>query len=119
MKKIVQHLKEEWYRYIFDTIVVIFGILIAFALNNWNENRIRLNLIEAYANSLVADLQDDIAEVKIIQSQMVESIVRIDSLANYIRSNQLDELSNLTLIPFTRGIICTARIPGTEQQLKI
>jgi len=38
-KKIIKHIRNEWYRYIFDTIVVIVGILIAFTLNNWNEKR--------------------------------------------------------------------------------
>jgi len=34
---------------------------------------------------------------------MEESIVRIDSLANYTRAKKINELSNLTLIPFTMG----------------
>lgn len=103
MKKIIKHIRNEWYRYIFDTIVVIVGILIAFTLNNWNEKRNKLNLIEAYATSLITDLQADIAEVKIIKSQMEESIVRIDSLANYTRTKKINELSNLSLVPFTMG----------------
>lgn len=103
MKPIIKHLRKEWYRYIFDTIVVIVGILIAFALNNWNEKRNKQNLTKAYANSLITDLKNDIEEVKIIKSQMKESIIRIDSLANYSRFKQIDEISNLNLIPFTMG----------------
>ena len=103
MKKIVKHLKREWYRYIFDILVVIVGILIAFALNNWNENRIKKNLVEAYAISLITDLQNDVKEAKIIKSQMEESIFRIDSLANYIRTKEITEISNLILTPFTMG----------------
>ena len=92
MKKIVKHIREEWYRYIFDTIVVIVGILIAFALNNWNEKRKEHDLIKSFASSLVTDLQEDIKEVRIIISQIEESIIRIDSLSNYTRHKQINEI---------------------------
>lgn len=39
MRKLLQHLKTDWYRYALETLVVIVGILVAFTLNNWNENR--------------------------------------------------------------------------------
>ena len=39
MKKIINHLKEEWYKYGLETLVVVVGILVAFSLNNWNESR--------------------------------------------------------------------------------
>ena len=39
VKKILQNLRENWITYGFETLVVIAGILGAFALNNWNENR--------------------------------------------------------------------------------
>lgn len=103
MKKIVKHIREEWYRYIFDTIVVIVGILIAFALNNWNEKRKEHDLIKSFASSLVTDLQEDIKEVRIIISQIEESIIRIDSLSNYTRHKQINEISNLALMPLMMG----------------
>lgn len=103
MRKVVKHIRKEWYRYIFDTVVVIVGILIAFTLNNWNEKRNEHNLIKAFASALVTDLHDDIKEVRIIISQIEESIIRIDSLSNYTRNKQINEISNLTLVPFTLG----------------
>ena len=39
MKEIINHLKSEWWKYGLETIVVIVGILVAFSLDNWNENR--------------------------------------------------------------------------------
>ena len=99
----MRHLRVEWYRYVFDTIVVIVGILIAFAFNSWNEKRKEHNLIESFASSLVTDLQEDIKEVRIIISQMEESIIRIDSLSNYTRHKQINDISNLDLLPFLMG----------------
>ena len=39
MKKIIEHLKENWIRHGFETLVVTVGILGAFTLNHWNEER--------------------------------------------------------------------------------
>lgn len=39
MKKILQHLKTDWYKYVIELLVITAGIVGAFALNNWNENR--------------------------------------------------------------------------------
>ena len=37
MKKILKHLKTDWYKYFIEILVVSFGILVAFGLNNWKE----------------------------------------------------------------------------------
>ena len=42
MKKIINHLKENWIRHGFETLVVVGGVLIAFSLSNWNQDRLNL-----------------------------------------------------------------------------
>ena len=37
--RILKHLKSDWFRYGFETLAVIVGILIAFSLENWKETR--------------------------------------------------------------------------------
>lgn len=39
MKKILNHLKSDWYKYAIELVVITAGILGAYALNNWNEGR--------------------------------------------------------------------------------
>jgi len=38
--KIIKHLRSDWFRYGFETIAVVVGILVAFSLENWNEKRL-------------------------------------------------------------------------------
>jgi len=59
MKKILKHLKENWIRHGFETLVVTVGILGAFALNTWNENRKKEVLEIQYLNRLIEDLAID------------------------------------------------------------
>jgi hypothetical protein len=52
--KIFKHLRSDWFRYGFETLAVIVGILIAFALDNWNEERksglLAVSLLEQFEN---------------------------------------------------------------------
>ena len=56
MNKLITHLKTEWYKYGLETLVVILGILVAFALNNWNEERKQSELAEKYLHALYDDI---------------------------------------------------------------
>ena len=59
MKKIVNHLKENWIKYGFETFVIIVGILGAFALNNWNESRKASRVEKEHLINIYESLQRD------------------------------------------------------------
>lgn len=63
MKKIIKHLKKNWYRYTLEIFVVIIGILIAFSLNNWNEGRKIKKTADTYKEKLINDLASDTIQV--------------------------------------------------------
>lgn len=58
--KALKHLKSDWFRYGFETLAVIVGILIAFALDNWNEERKlkkdEISMLKNFSESLKNDV---------------------------------------------------------------
>lgn len=65
--------KINWLDHFVNLIVVITGISIAFALNNWNESKKTDELHDTYIQSMIDDLDVDIHE--------------LDSLINYDQEN--------------------------------
>jgi len=84
-----------------EIILVVFGILIALSINNWNEQRKQTAQIAKYAKSFVQDLEKDIAMMDTINNTAKKISIRIDSLANYIRNSKIEDISNLDVICLT------------------
>ena len=64
MKKIIIHLKSEWYKYVLETLVVVVGILVAFTLNNWNENRKDRGREKILLSELIRNLNTNVASIE-------------------------------------------------------
>lgn len=75
MKNLINHLKEEWYKYVLEIIVITFGIIGAFTLNNWNEKR--KNTIEEQI--ILYNLKE---EIRTNQLQLEKGIHRMEKAAN-------------------------------------
>jgi len=58
MMKFLKHLKSDWFRYGFETIAVVVGILAAFALENWRDNLEVKNEEHEIMVNMLSDLQD-------------------------------------------------------------
>ena len=59
MKKILEHITTDWYKYVLELIVITAGILGAFALNNWNENRKNNAMETSYLVAIHTEFKDN------------------------------------------------------------
>jgi hypothetical protein len=64
LKKIGDHLKADWYKYLLEIIVVILGILIAYNLDQWQEERNRTRLEVKILREFKTALSTDLADVR-------------------------------------------------------
>jgi hypothetical protein len=86
-----------------ELILVVFGILIALQINNWNEERIEQREIADYAHALIKDLQRDLDMAQIIGIEIDLLINKIDTLAAYIEDRPFEELRNIDLFYLMRA----------------
>ncbi len=61
MSKTIKLLKTKWREYLIEMIVIIAGILLAIALNNWNEERKSRILEQNYLKGIQDDFKKDTA----------------------------------------------------------
>jgi len=80
-----------------ELVLVVFGILIALQINNWNEERIEQQQIADYAHALIKDLERDLAMIEVIKAEIDVLINKIDTLAAYIEDRPFEEMRNIDL----------------------
>lgn len=86
-----------------ELILVVFGILIALQINNWNEERIEQQQIAEYAHALIKDLERDLDMAQIISIEIDILINKIDALAAYTEDRPFEELRNIDLFYLMRA----------------
>lgn len=89
MKKILNHLKSDWYRYGFETLVVTIGILGAFTLNNWNEERKSKVKSNIYVNKLAADIIADTVNITKLMERSSENRSRIEVYFEFFETHKV------------------------------
>jgi len=77
------HFKTNWFNYGLDTLVVIVGVLIALALNNWNEQRKTKAVLQTYLISIKEDLISDTLSIKRREDGMKLWELRLENYFTY------------------------------------
>lgn len=105
MKKIINHLTSDWYKYLLELIVITAGVIGAFALNNWNENRKYaieetkiLNNLNTEFRENGKSLAQSIERLDVVISAL-DSVLELMALPN--RNISESEFENLLRLTFT------------------
>lgn len=87
-KKYTEHLKINWFNYGLETVVVIVGVLIALAVNNWNEDRKkRITMIE-YLHNIKDDIIADTLEVRLDQRNAKIRVQKLNVYYEYFNKRE-------------------------------
>jgi Family of unknown function (DUF6090) len=86
-----------------ELVLVVFGILIALQINNWNEERIEQQQIADYAHALIKDMERDLAMIEVIKTEIDVLINKVDTLATYVENRPIEEFRNIDLYYLMRA----------------
>jgi hypothetical protein len=107
MKKIIDHLKADWYKYLLEGIVITAGILGAFSLGEWRENRNNRLLESEYYLLLKSELVSDTLNIVQLIEELSKSNDGFEILIDNINEEILlpeDSVLTLYLPMFYIGI---------------
>jgi hypothetical protein len=86
MKKVINHLKENWIKHGFETLYVIVGILVALSLDNWNEERkegiLEIEILSEIKENLIQEFEDHNQNIRFLSNVVRSSGIVLDHLNN-------------------------------------
>lgn len=98
MKKILETIKQKWAEYLLEILVITFGVLGAFALNNWNESRKENQLQTKYLHGFVQDINSTKLSLERLVQENQQNQIASANLVRMMNSNQPFEDLELILI---------------------
>jgi len=121
LRSITKHVKDQnWFAVFLDFFIVIIGILIAFQITNWNENRREHNNAKQYLQRLVTDMDISIArndeQLKTALGQLEDYNVVLTAL-DACQLQQADEIAFVTGIYDLGKTNIPTMVMGTIEEL--
>lgn len=88
--RIFEHLKSKWFHYGFETLAVVIGILAAFALESWNEERQFKDQTSVFLRNIVSNINEDKEELASLMNHLDITIERAESLITSYKTASFD-----------------------------
>ena len=98
--RIIKHLRSDWFRYGFETLAIVVGLLVAFALENWNEERKSVAQTKVFLNHIASNLGEDIDELRDLLTHVDKTIQRADSLIESFKWNRFSQFEATVYLSF-------------------
>jgi len=98
-------IREMWPAYLIEIVVIILGISITLALEEWRDNRKENQLEQVYLKNLATDIGTDVNSLKYVTAGTREILFRGNELIGMIRNPPRPELSYTRINADVRAIL--------------
>jgi hypothetical protein len=98
-------IKNMWPAYLIEIIVIILGISITLALEQWRDNSKEKHLENIYLSNLLADVEVDLANLKAVSASTQRILERGNELLEYVRNPGVKPISDSQINADVRSIL--------------
>jgi hypothetical protein len=99
--KFLKHLKDNWFRYGFESLAIVVGILAAFALESWNDQRKTRLAADVYSQKIISDIVADTININLlidncmIMQESIDAYFQLFDQGNIPLSDLIDSAENV------------------------
>jgi hypothetical protein len=107
-------IREMWPAYLIEIVVIILGISITLALEEWRDNRKENQLEQVYLKNLVADVESDIKTLEYTSNSTKKLLEQGNELLTFTRNPDGKEISYERLNTDIRDILSRPRFTSRD-----
>ncbi|MEM9838572.1 MAG: DUF6090 family protein [Pseudomonadota bacterium] len=91
LRRFTQHVQDQnWFAVALDFAIVVIGVFIGIQVANWNEARAEKRLSQSYVDSLIADLGNDVENMRVLEAYYGDVVENIERSERLLREDNPD-----------------------------
>jgi hypothetical protein len=102
---VAQLIKDMWPAYLIEIFVIILGISITLALEEWRDNRKEVDLEQSYLKNLLSDIETDLVSLGDRSENTKHLLERGNELLGFVRKPEGKPLSSKQIYEDVRAIL--------------